>query len=97
MARKALAPNIGTLLKGIYDIEFTQYSKDGFNWDDQVRTAEWLAKHPGPVVLSNQATKRIVKLYKSLGYELTKLDAPRRISCTGDRSVAKEVLALRNI
>jgi DNA adenine methylase len=80
-----------------YDVEFTQYSKDGFSWDDQVRTAEFLVKHDGPVILSNQATRRIVRLYRDLGYKLIKLDAPRRISCTGDRSRAKEVLALRNL
>jgi len=79
-----------------YDVEFTSYSKEGFTWDDQVRTAEWLAKHNGPVVLSNQATKRIVKLYKRLGFKLRFLDAPRMISCTGDRTPAKEVLALKN-
>jgi DNA adenine methylase len=80
-----------------YDVEFTQYSKEGFGWNDQVRTAEMLASHKGPVILSNQATRRILKLYRDLGYRLIKLDAPRRISCTGDRSVAKEVLALRNL
>lgn len=80
-----------------YDVEFTQYSRGGFGWDEQVRAAEWLAKHPGPVVLSNQATPRILRLYKRLGYKLIKLNAPRRISCTGDRSDAKEVLALRNL
>jgi len=80
-----------------YDVEFTHYSKGGFSWDDQVRTAEWLAQHPGPVILSNQATPRILKLYRDLNYKLIKLDAPRRISCTGDRTAAKEVLALRNL
>lgn len=80
-----------------YDVEFTQYSKDGFSWEDQVRTAEWLSRHPGPVVLSNQATARIVDLYKDLGYRISFLDAPRRISCNGDRSPAKEVLATRNL
>jgi DNA adenine methylase len=80
-----------------YDVVFTQYSKGGFGWDEQVKTAEWLAKHRGPVILSNQATSRIMRLYRSLGYKLIKLDAPRRISCTGDRRVAKEVLALRNL
>lgn len=80
-----------------YDVEFRQYSQNGFGWDEQVRTAEWLAKHPGPVVLSNQATDRIVKLYKKLRYKLTLLDAPRLISCTGDRTPAKEVLATRNL
>jgi DNA adenine methylase len=80
-----------------YDVEFRQYSKDGFGWDEQVRTAEWLAGHRGPVVLSNQATKRIKDLYKRLGYRLIPLSAPRLISCTGDRTPAKEVLAIRNL
>ena len=80
-----------------YDVEFTQYSKDGFDWDEQVRTADWLAAHSGPVILSNQATPRVVRLYRKLGYRLIKLDAPRRISCTGDRRATKEVLALRNL
>lgn len=80
-----------------YDVEFTTYSAGGFSWDDQVRTAEWLAAHPGPVVLSNQATTRIVELYKKLGFEISYLDGPRRISCTGDRSAAKEVLAVKGL
>lgn len=80
-----------------YDVEFRQYSKEGFDWDDQVRAAEWLAAHPGPVVLSNQATDRIVALYRRLGYTLDIVEAPRMISCTGDRSPAREVIAWRNI
>jgi DNA adenine methylase len=80
-----------------YDVEFRQYSKDGFGWDEQERAAEWLARHPGPVVLSNQATPRIVKLYRKLGYGLKFRHAPRRISCNGDRTPAEEVLAIRNL
>ena len=80
-----------------YDVEFTHYSKGGFDWDEQERAAEWLSKHKGPVVLSNQATPRIVKLYRSFGFSLKFLDAPRRISCTGDRTPAPEVLASRNL
>jgi DNA adenine methylase len=80
-----------------YDVEFTQYFKEGFSWDDQTRLAKWLTKHKGPVVLSNQATHRIQRLYSDLGYELRFLDAPRMISCKGDRTPAKEVLALRGI
>jgi DNA adenine methylase len=95
--RVALQPEDFVYADPPYDVEFTHYSKGGFTWDDQVRTAEWLAQHPGPVILSNQATPRIVKLYRKLGYRLRKLDAPRRISCTGDRRAAKEVLALRNL
>lgn len=80
-----------------YDVEFTRYSKDGFSWDEQERTAEWLSKHKGPVILSNQATPRIVKLYRSLKFSLKFLDAPRKISCSGDRTPAPEVLASRNL
>ena len=78
-----------------YDVEFTTYSAGGFSWDDQVRTAEWLVRHPGRVVLSNQATDRIVRLYRKLGFKLKFLDGPRRISRTGDRTAAREVLAMR--
>lgn len=78
-----------------YDVEFTTYSAGGFSWDDQVRTAKWLAAHRGPVVLSNQATRRVIELYEKLGFAISYLDGPRRISCTGDRSTAKEVLAVK--
>jgi DNA adenine methylase len=78
-----------------YDVHFRQYAKDGFEWPDQERLAEWLARHPGPVVASNQATSRILELYRDLGFRVTLLDAPRMISCTGDRSPAKEMLAVR--
>ncbi len=80
-----------------YDVEFTTYSAGGFSWDDQVRTAEWLAAHHGPVVLSNQATPRIIKLYKKLGFKIRYLNGPRRISCTGDRTAAREVLATKDL
>jgi DNA adenine methylase len=80
-----------------YDVDFRQYSQDGFGWDEQIRTAEWLATHPGPVALSNQATERVVELYRKLGYHVAELTGPRRISCTGNRTPAREVLATRNI
>jgi DNA adenine methylase len=80
-----------------YDVEFTTYSAGGFGWDDQVRTAQWLAAHSGPVVLSNQATARIVELYGSLGFNIRYLDGPRRISCNGDRTAAREVLATKGL
>jgi DNA adenine methylase len=80
-----------------YDVEFTQYATGGFSWEDQERTAERLASHPGPVVLVNQATDRIEQLYGRLGYDIRFLDAPRRISCTGNRTPAREVIATRNL
>jgi DNA adenine methylase len=79
-----------------YDVPFRQYSQGGFSWEDQVRLAEWLAKHEGPVLLSNQATKRIKELYKDLGFKLKLIDAPRSISCKANqRKKVKEVLAIR--
>ncbi len=78
-----------------YDVEFTKYSKDDFTWDDQVRLAHWLSRHPGPVVASNQATERILDLYASLGFDIQILSAPRRISCQ-ERLPADEMLATLN-
>ncbi len=80
-----------------YDVEFTQYSQGGFDWDDQQRTAELLARHRGPVVLVNQATDRVERLYRKLGFTVNHLAAPRRISCTGDRTPAQEVIGMRNL
>jgi DNA adenine methylase len=80
-----------------YDVEFTAYAKGGFSWADQTRAAKWLARHQGPVILVNQATPRIEDLYRSLGYDISLLDAPRRISCNGDRTPAKEILATRHL
>ncbi len=79
-----------------YDVEFTTYSAGGFTWDDQVRTADFLARHRGPVLLSNQATSRIVRLYRQLGFRLKFLDGPRRISSDGNRAAAREVLAFKD-
>jgi DNA adenine methylase len=80
-----------------YDVEFTAYSAGGFSWEDQQRAAELLSKHRGPVVLVNQATKRVEDLYRKLGFVVDFLDAPRRISCTGDRTPAKEIIGTRNL
>jgi len=93
----ALLPDDFVYADPPYDVEFTDYAKEGFRWEDQVRAAEWLSRHPGPVILSNQATDRIVALYEKLGFKVSFIAAPRRISCTGDRTPAREVLAVRNL
>jgi len=80
-----------------YDVEFTAYTRTGFSWQDQERLAHWLARHPGPVVISNQATERITRLYRECGFALRLLKGPRLISCTGDRTPADEVLGLKNL
>ena len=80
-----------------YDVQFRDYASDGFDWGAQERLAAWLARHPGPVVASNQATDRIVRLYRGLGFDVDFLDGPRFISRTGDRTPALEIFATRNI
>ena len=78
-----------------YDVEFRQYSSQGFTWNEQVRLAKWIQRLNVPAIISNQATNRIVELYESMGFELSYVDAPRMISCTGDRKPAREVLATK--
>ncbi len=95
--RLALEPRDFIYADPPYDVPFRAYSADDFGWDEQVRLAHWLAAHPGPVAASNQATARVVELYRDLGFTLRFLDGPRHISCTGDRRPAREVLALRNL
>lgn len=80
-----------------YDVPFTQYARGGFTWRDQVRTARLLSRHDGPVIIVNQATDRMERLYRSLGFEVRFLNAPRRISCTGDRTPAREIMGMRNV
>lgn len=93
----AIAPDDFIYADPPYDTPFTQYSAGGFSWADQVRLAEWLAQHPGPVIASNQATDRILDLYRSHGFEVKTLPAPRRISCNGDRTPAMEMLAMKGV
>lgn len=80
-----------------YDVEFTNYNADGFDWEEQIRLVKFLSSIPNPIILSNQATERIVKLYKSYDFIITLKDAPRSISCNGNRDKAKEVIAYKNI
>ena len=80
-----------------YDVEFRQYAEKGFGWYDQVRLVKWLSEQGCPVVASNQATDRIIRLYEDYGFLIRRLDGPRRISCKGDRKPAGEILATKNI
>jgi len=79
-----------------YDVQFTRYAQEDFGWNDQVRLVRFLVRHRGPAVLSNQATDRIIDLYREAGFAIAFLDAPRRISCK-ERKPAREVLATRNL
>jgi DNA adenine methylase len=78
-----------------YDRVFSKYSQQDFTWDDQERLAEWLSRHSGKVVVSNQATDRIMALYEKFGFRTEMIEAPRRIACNGNRKPAVEMLAYR--
>ncbi len=80
-----------------YDVEFKNYSGQDFQWEEQERLVKHLSKYECHIVISNQATDRVVDLYEKNGYKILLIDAPRMISCNGDRTRAQEVLALRNI
>lgn len=80
-----------------YDVEFTQFAPRDFIWDDQERLVKWLSKHPGPVIASNSYTQRILDLYRGYGFQVYIGEAPRSISCTGDRTPAMEILAMKNV
>jgi DNA adenine methylase len=74
-----------------YDAGFTAYTSGPFTWADQERVAMLYASHPGPVVLCNRATDRILSLYQKLGYHLITSPAPRRVG--GDHAPVLEVIA----
>lgn len=81
-----------------YDVEFRQYSSGGFTWQDQERVAKWSAALDVPVVISNQATKRIMDLYTDLGFSVQTVQVPRFISCVGTkRGKVKEVIGIKGI
>jgi DNA adenine methylase len=44
-----------------YDVQFTSYSKENFDWEDQVRLAKWLSRHPGPVESGHGPNSRVIR------------------------------------
>jgi DNA adenine methylase len=80
-----------------YDTPFTQYRKEDFTWADQLRLIAWLTCQKVPMVVTNQATPRIIDAYQTAGFSITTLLAPRRIASSGDRTPALEMLATKNI
>ena len=79
-----------------YDVEFTHYSKGGFSWTTRFARRSGSRSIPGPSFVEpgharDQEALRVAGLLAHL------VEAPRRISCTGDRTPAAEVLATRNL
>lgn len=80
-----------------YDSDFTSYDGVRFTWEDQVRVVMWLAQHSGPIVATNQATDRVLALYRNSGYTVETAEAPRSVSAKGDRKPVLEMIATRNL
>lgn len=82
-----------------YDDGFTTYTEGGFTWDDQQELALLLAAHPGPVMLINKATPRIVELYHDLGFDLEYPESTGQHfhRSRGRRDDVLEVCALRHV
>lgn len=80
-----------------YDGTFVDYSAGGFSWEQQRALAIWLASHAGPVVASNSSTDRVLDLYRGLGFDVQLVEAPRSVSCDGNREPVMEMLAVKNL
>jgi DNA adenine methylase len=86
-----------------YDTEFTSYAPGGFHWAEQEALARLLAAAPCPVVLSNQATERIERLYLDLGFAISYHEVRRTIrqyKTDGGKAAdkhAREIIATRNL
>lgn len=78
-----------------YDDTFTKYSRQEFSWYDQVRLANWLAKHPGKVIASNNGTDRIMSLYSDLGFDVELIELPKKICLSGERKPMMEMFAIK--
>ena len=82
-----------------YDEQFNHYVKSSFPWENQVDLANLLAKHPGPVVTTNNPSDRIVDLYTSLGFSRTNRHRFNHLKNPKLQNglVFKEVIFTRNI
>jgi DNA adenine methylase len=82
-----------------YDEQFNHYVKASFPWENQVDLANLLARHPGPVVTTNNPSDRIVDLYLSLGFSRINKHRFNHLKNAKLQSglVFKEVIFTRNI
>lgn len=76
-----------------YDTEkanFTGYTADGFTWKDQVQLILAVKDLECPIVISNKATDRIIKLYEFSGFDLTIISAKRSRTKNVDEVIASK-------
>ena len=79
-----------------YDVEPLFYNNN-FDWDNQVRLAEFLGKQSVPTIISNEPTDRIISLYKDCGMSIYYIESPRKFAIQHTGRAAKELLAFKNI
>lgn len=80
-----------------YDVEHTDYYNNNFDWEQQVRLVDFLCVQDVPVVISNEATDRVVSLYKDRGFVVKYVTSPRKFAAQYKDKQAKEILAFRNL
>lgn len=72
---------------------FTRYESGGFTRGDQERLAAAAERCPARVIISNHDLPETRALYAKAD-RIIELSAPRRISSSGDRTAAKELVAI---
>lgn len=77
-----------------YDV-FTKYAQQDFKWEDQLRLVNWLSQLNCTVIASNSYDDKLIKLYSDAGFIVSDVIAPRSISCNGDRTPVKEMIAYK--
>lgn len=81
-----------------YHEAWDKYQGVGFSEVEHERLARWLAEHEGPVVISNNATKKMVNLYEKYGFDTRiRVWSPRMIKFRGNPKRIEEVVATRNV
>lgn len=78
---------------------FTNYSSNGFTWDDQVKLVRYLSAMDDTtrIIASNSNEDRIRELYKQYDFTIMEVKVTRTISCKSeDRKKVKELLMFRN-
>lgn len=72
-----------------YDTPYNNYQK-AWRWPDHISCAEYWINYP--TIVTNQATTRVVQLYRDLGYTVSGVLAPRAIANNLENAV--EIIAL---
>lgn len=84
-------------IDGPYDASFSGYSKEGFNWDDQLRLITWAAELKGPVLMTNKATDRIMEALHDAGFSTRKIKQKHSVgAAASSRKLVDEVIAWKN-